>query len=58
MVQADDEAILEDIMRLEDLYQGQVPTDAEVKFYCANCQSLPPPHNYDSLYNISHYINV
>lgn len=37
MLQADDEGILEDITRLEELFQGQVLTDAIVKLYCANC---------------------
>jgi len=31
MLQANDEGICEDITRLEEQYQGQVPTDAEVK---------------------------
>lgn len=41
MVQEDDEAILEDITRLEELYQGQVRTNAE-KLYCSSyCQIFP-----------------
>jgi hypothetical protein len=42
MVHEDDEAILEDITRLDELYQEQVWIDAEVKLYCANCQNLSP----------------
>lgn len=43
MVQADDEEILEDITRIEELCQGQVLTDAEVKLYCVKCQNPPFP---------------
>lgn len=39
MVQADDEEILEDITRFEELCQGQVLTDAEVILYCVKCQT-------------------
>jgi len=42
MLQTDDEGILEDITRLEELYQGQVLIDAAAKLYFIICRNPLP----------------